>query len=94
MKPLQKYISSPQTSDDEFEIEPCFKLKLKLLNLSIKKRKEKRILLIDTLVDYITANSSTKKKFKIQTEIEETEKEIYILMMKKRHIIQIILEGL
>ena len=94
MKPLQKYISSPQTSDDEFEIEPCFKLKLKLLNLSIKKRKEKRILLIDTLVDYITANSSTKKKFKIQTEIEETEREIYILMMKKRHIIQIILEGL
>jgi uncharacterized protein YeeX (DUF496 family) len=94
MKPLQKYISSPQTSDDEFEIEPCFKLKLKLLNLSIKKRKEKRILLIDTLVDYITANSSTKKKFKIQTEIEETEKEIYILMVKKKHIIQIILEGL
>tara|TARA_R110002020_G_scaffold40678_4_gene120123 strand:- start:3685 stop:3969 length:285 start_codon:yes stop_codon:yes gene_type:complete len=94
MKPLQKYISSPQTSDDEFEIEPCFKLKLKLLNLSIKKRKEKRILLIDTLVDYITANSSTKKKFKIQTEIEDTEKEIYILMVKKKHIIQIILEGL
>tara|TARA_R110000751_G_scaffold41473_4_gene97301 strand:- start:825 stop:1109 length:285 start_codon:yes stop_codon:yes gene_type:complete len=94
MKPLQKYISSPQTSDDEFEIEPCFKLKLKLLNLSIKKRKDKRILLIDTLVDYITANSSTKKKFKIQTEIEETEREIYILMVKKKHIIQIILEGL
>ena len=94
MKPLQKYISSPQTSDDEFEIEPCFKLKLKLLNLSIKKRKDKRILLIDTLVDYITANSSTKKKFKIQTEIEDTEKEIYILMVKKKHIIQIILEGL
>ena len=94
MKPLQKYISSPQTSDDEFEIEPCFKLKLKLLNLSIKKRKEKRILLIDTLVDYITANSSTKKKFKIQTEIEDTEKEIYILMVKKKHIIKIILEGL
>ncbi len=94
MRPLEKYISSPQTSDDEFEIEPCFKLKLKLLNLSIKKRKEKRILLIDTLVDYITANSSTKKKFKIQTEIEETEKEIYILMVKKKHIIQIILEGL
>jgi hypothetical protein len=94
MRPLEKYISSPQTSDDEFEIEPCFKLKLKLLNLSIKKRKEKRILLIYTLVDYITANSSTKKKFKIQTEIEETEKEIYILMVKKKHIIQIILEGL
>tara|TARA_R110002110_G_scaffold113100_1_gene280757 strand:- start:498 stop:782 length:285 start_codon:yes stop_codon:yes gene_type:complete len=94
MKPLQKYISSPQTSDDEFEIEPCFKLKLKLLNLSIKKRKDKRILLIDTLVEYITANSSTKKKFKIQTEIEDTEKEIYILMVKKKHIIQIILEGL
>ena len=94
MKPLQKYISSPQTSDDEFEIEPCFKLKLKLLNLSIKKRKDKRILLIDTLVDYITANSSTKKKFKIQTEIEDTEKEIYILMVKKKHIIQIILEDL
>jgi len=94
MRPLEKYISSPQTSDDEFEIEPCFKLKLKLLNLSIKKRKEKRILLIDTLVDYITANSSTKKKFKIQTEIEEIEKEIYILMVKKKHIIQIILEGL
>lgn len=94
MRPLEKYISSPQTSDDEFEVEPCFKLKLKLLNLSIKKRKEKRILLIDTLVDYITANSSTKKKFKIQTEIEETEKEIYILMVKKKHIIQIILEGL
>ena len=94
MRPLQKYISSPQTSDDEFEIEPCFKLKLKLLNLSIKKRKEKRILLIDTLVDYITANSSTKKKFKIQTEIEDTEKEIYILMVKKKHIIKIILEGL
>ncbi len=94
MRPLQKYISSPQTSDDEFEVEPCFKLKLKLLNLSIKKRKDKRILLIDTLVDYITANSSTKKKFKIQTEIEETEREIYILMVKKKHIIQIILEGL
>ena len=94
MRPLEKYISSPQTSDDEFEVEPCFKLKLKLLNVSIKKRKEKRILLIDTLVDYITANSSTKKKFKIQTEIEETEKEIYILMVKKKHIIQIILEGL
>lgn len=94
MKPLQKYISSPQTSDDEFEVEPCFKLKLKLLNLSIKKRKDKRILLIDTLVDYITANSSTKKKFKIQTEIQDTEKEIYILMVKKKHIIQIILEGL
>jgi len=94
MRPLQKYISSPQSSDDEFEIEPCFKLKLELLNESIKKRKKKRILLIDTLVDYITANSSTKKKFKIQTEIEQTEREIYILMVKKKHIIQIILEGL
>ena len=94
MRPLEKYINSPQSSDDEFEVQPCFKLKLQLLNESIKKRKQKRILLIDTLIDYITANSSTKKKFKIQTEIEHTEKEIYILMMKKKHIIKIILEGL
>ena len=41
-----------------------------------------------------TFNCSTKKKFKIQTEIEQTEREIYILMVKKKHIIQIILEGL
>ena len=93
MRPLEKFFSSPQSSDDEFEIEPCYKLKLQLLNESIKKRKQKRILLIDTLIDYITANSSTKKKFKIEREIEDTEKEIYMLMMKKRHVIEIILYG-
>ena len=93
MRPLEKYINSPQSSDDEFEVQPCFKLKLQLLNESIKKRKQKRILLIDTLIDYITANSSTKKKFKIEREIEDIEKEIYILMMKKRHVIEIILKN-
>ena len=42
-RPLDKYISitSPQTSDDELEITTCTQHKLKLLNISIEKRKKK-----------------------------------------------------
>ena len=92
-RPLDKYISltSPQTSDDELEITTCTQHKLKLLNISIEKRKKNRNHLIDTLIDYITANASTKKKYELELKIKEISEELEILFIKKQEILLYIL---
>ena len=55
-RPLDKYISltSPQTSDDELEITTCTQHKLKLLNISIEKRKKNIFLMLS---DFCLNNS-------------------------------------
>ena len=92
-RPLDKYISltSPQTSDDELEITTCTQHKLKLLNISIEKRKKNRNHLIDTLIDYITSNASTKKKYQLELKIKEMSDELEILLTKKKEILLCIL---
>ena len=92
-RPLDKYISiaSPQTSDDELEITSCKQHKLKLLNISIEKRKKNRNHLIDTLIDYITANASTKKKYQLELKIKEVSEELELLFTKKQEILLCIL---
>tara|TARA_R110002110_G_scaffold415828_1_gene657055 strand:- start:10870 stop:11166 length:297 start_codon:yes stop_codon:yes gene_type:complete len=92
-RPLDKYVSitSPQTSDDELEITSCTQHKLKLLNISIEKRKKNRNHLIDTLIDYITANASTKKKYQLELKIKEMSDELEILFIKKQEILLCIL---
>ena len=92
-RPLDKYISltSPQTSDDELVITTCTQHKLKLLNISIEKRKKNRNHLIDTLIDYITSNASTKKKYQLELKIKEMSDELEILLTKKKEILLCIL---